>query len=319
MIANERLKLVVSETRCEARDVLWVELRAANGGSLPAFTPGSHLELRLPAGLLRHYSLCNDPGERDRYCLAVGLAANSRGGSRHIHRELRAGSTLDCSLPRNNFPLDPDAPRVVFVAGGIGITPILSMIHSCEARARPWQLHYAARSRQRTAFYEWLSSHHRSKCHFHFDDEAGGWFDASAALGDIAPDAAIYCCGPAPLMSSVQALTAQRAPGRAHFEWFSAEAAPPPDTHRSFTIVLASSGRRLEVPPHQTILDVLEAHGEGVPFSCREGLCGTCKTGVIAGLPDHRDHVLSPEEQASNRVIAVCVSRATSDVLELEL
>lgn len=319
MAPPDRLTLKVSAIHCEARDVLVLELRDPDGGALPPFTPGAHLEIQLPGGLIRHYSLCNDPAERDRYCLGVGLARDSRGGSRYIHQQVRLGTQLTVSAPRNNFPLELAAEDYVFIAGGIGITPIMAMIRSCVATNRRWQLFYCTRNRQRTAFYEDLRALAPDRCHFHFDDEQEGrLFDVAAALGKVPGTAHLYTCGPEPLMKAVEAAAADRPPDRVHFEWFTA-AAVDTTADTPFTVILRDSGTRYEVPPGRSILEVLEDHGAGVPYSCREGLCGTCRTTVLAGLPDHRDSVLSAAERASNSEMMICVSRARSATLELEL
>jgi len=313
------LQLVVTDVRSEARDVVVLELRDPQGAALPPFTPGAHLEVYLPNGLIRHYSLCNDPAETDRYCLGVGLAKDSRGGSRFMHQNLRVGAKLSTSAPRNNFPLELAAEEFVFIAGGIGITPILSMIRSSIAAHRPWRLFYCARNRQRAAFYEDLSILAPERVHFHFDDEQEGrLFDAASALRQASPAAHIYTCGPAPLMKAVEQAASQRPPDRVHFEWFSA-AATETTADAAFTVVLRQSGTRYEVPPGRSILEVLEDHGAGVPYSCREGLCATCRTGVLAGEVDHRDTVLTAAEKAANRDMMICVSRAKSAVLELDL
>jgi len=318
MAADQRLKLRVSALRAEARDVLLIELRDPQGAPLPAFTAGAHLEITLDPGLVRHYSLCNDPVERDRYQLGIGLARDSRGGSKHIHDTVRVGSSLTVSAPRNNFPLDASNDLAVFVAGGIGITPVMAMIRACLASGRPWRLHYCSRNRQRTAFYEDLRALPPDRVHFHFDDEQPALFDAAARLADVPAASHVYCCGPAPLMHAVQAATANRDPARVHFEWFSAGAADT-SADQPFEILLRSSGKRLQVPAGRSILEVLEDAGEGVPFSCREGLCATCRTPVLAGVPEHRDSLLSPAERAANDQMLICVSRAKTALLELDL
>ncbi len=318
MTAEPRLTLQVSAIRCEARDVLLIELRDARGALLPPFTAGAHLEITLDNKLIRHYSLCNDPAERDRYWLGVGLARDSRGGSKQVHETLRVGSMLAVSEPRNNFPLDASNELAVFVAGGIGITPIMAMIRACITAGRPWRLHYCTRNRQRTAFYEDLRGLDPACVRFHFDDEQPALFDAAAALADVPAASHIYCCGPALLMNAVQVATAARATERVHFEWFTAPVIATADD-QPFTILLRNSGKRLEVPAGRSILEVLEEAGEGVPYSCREGLCATCKTPVLAGIPDHRDSVLSAAERAANDQMLICVSRAKSELLELDI
>ena len=319
MAGADRITLNVSGARCEARDVLWLELRDPQGRQLPAFTAGAHLEIHLANGLVRHYSLCNDPVERDRYCLGVGLARDGRGGSKYVHEQLRVGASLSVSAPRNNFPLELAAQESVFIAGGIGITPIMAMIRACIAANRPWRLFYCARNRQRCAFYEDLVALAPDRCHFHFDDEQGGrWFDAVAVLQGISHDAHLYTCGPAPLMKAVEAAAADRPADRVHFEWFTA-AEVDTATDQPFTVILRNSGTQYEVPPGRSILEVLEDHDAGVPYSCREGLCATCRTTVLAGEVDHRDKVLSAAEKATNKEMMICVSRAKTAVLELEL
>lgn len=325
------LALRVHAVRAEARDVLSIELRSAGGSALPPFTPGAHLEITLPAGadgrpaLVRHYSLCNSAAETHRYVVAVGLAPASRGGSLAVHEQLRVGQVLPVRPPRNHFALAEGAAHYRFIAGGIGITPILSMLRWCEAQGQPWSLLYCTRSRVRTAFYEELRAY-GPRVQFHFDDEAGGRpADLAQALSRPVPGEHLHCCGPAPLMRAVQAASAQRPPGTVHFEWFSAgdpapaTQAPAAATDSGFDIVLAQSGQRLHVPPDQSILDTLEQHGIGVPFACREGLCRTCETGLCGGEAEHRDLVLSDAERAAQKTILLCVSRAKSAVLELDL
>lgn len=319
MYATDRLHLTVSEVACEARDVMTIELRAADGRDLPAFAAGAHLEVFLPNGLVRHYSLCNDSRERDRYRIGVGLARNSRGGSRFIHQHVRVGTTLAVTAPRNNFPLDPGEDRCLFIAGGIGITPILAMIRACAVRGRDWRLAYCCRNRQRAAFYEELADMGGGRCRFHFDDEqAGQLFDVRAALADLPRRAHVYCCGPVALMEAVRAATAGLPGDQVHFEWFAAPAAEAPPG-KSFQVILRSTGARFDVPPGKTILEVLEEHGAGIPAACREGLCATCRTGVLEGIPEHRDLVLSQAERDANDQMMICVSRSKTDVLVLDL
>lgn len=313
------LRLTVADVACEARDILRVELRARDNRDLPRFEAGAHLEVHLPDGMIRHYSLYNDPDDEQRYCFAVARITDGRGGSAYIHQSLRVGMEMVVSTPRNNFPLDEGDAPCVFIAGGVGITPILSMIQACEARARPWRLYYAARNRQRAAFYEVLQGHFPDQCHFHFDDEAGGApMDVPAVLADIPDDRHIYCCGPTPLMEAVKQGTCARAPQTVHFEWFSAPELPTsPD--KAFDVVIASTGACYPVPPGKSILDVLEAHGALIPSACQEGLCATCRTRVLEGVPEHRDCVLTQAEREANDQMLICVSRAVTDRIVLDL
>lgn len=329
---TERLTLQVADVRAEARDVVLLELRAASGVALPPFEPGAHLEVELPNGLVRHYSLCSDWREREHYLVGVGRALNGRGGSQYIHQHVRRGMSLKASAPRNHFALDAQARGFVFVAGGIGITPIHAMVQWCEANRRPWRLVYAARSRQRAAFYEALREL-PDRVQFHFDDENAGLLDVQAALAGVEPGERIYCCGPAPLVKAVREATAHLPEGTVKFEFFTAPADARPQARQeagpaaapvgaadgAFRIELRRSGKCLDVPAGQSILEVLERHGHEVPFSCREGLCRTCETPIVEGTCEHRDYVLSSDERAAGKSLMVCVSRSLQPLLVLDL
>jgi vanillate O-demethylase ferredoxin subunit len=309
----------VADVRAEALDVMTIELRAAGAGQLPPFEPGAHLDLHLPNGLIRQYSLTNDWRERDRYVIGVARVADSRGGSSFVHSSIRAGMPLTIGGPLNNFALDPDAGRFLFIAGGIGVTPIMAMIRWCVAKSKPWRLIYAARSRQRAAFYEELCALARDSAQFHFDDESGQVLDVAAAIAGLQDGERIYCCGPTPLMDAVKTLTAHLPADAVRFEYFSVPQSDEPRESNAFKVRLERSGVELEVPEHKSILEVMEEHGIEHPFSCREGLCGTCLTDVLAGEPDHRDYVLSDEERASGKTMTICCSRSKSPQLVLDL
>ncbi|MGE7991729.1 PDR/VanB family oxidoreductase [Pseudomonas sp. NPDC089554] len=315
---DEVLTLQVTDRVAEAKDVVVLELRSPTGELLPAFSPGAHIELHLPDGLVRQYSLCNDAQERHRYCVGVGLSPTSRGGSRHVHQVLRVGDRLQVSPPRNHFPLVPDAPELVFFAGGIGITPIWSMIQRCQANGRPWHLYYLVRSRERAAFMQVLAPF-GERVTLHADDEAGGLFDIAGAVGRQAANVHFYTCGPAPLMLAVEAATRRFPEHQVHFEWFTPRHELHTETGRPFTVKLARSGQTLEVPADKSILQVLEANGLRVESSCREGTCASCETCVLEGTPEHRDSVLSAAERSRNEVMMICVSRALSPHLVLDL
>ena len=317
--AQQSLTVQVTDVRAEACDVMTLELRAIGGGELPPFEPGAHLDLHLPDGLVRQYSLTNDWRERDRYVIGVGRAADSRGGSEFVHTAIRAGMQLKISAPRNNFPLDPQAESFLFIAGGIGVTPIMAMVRWCVANRKQWRLIYAARSRQRTAFYEELCALGRDCIHFHFDDERGQVLDASQAISEWVEGERIYCCGPDPLMHAVKSLTEHLPSGAVRFEWFTAPQVDEDLPSDSFEVELVRSNKKLLVPGDKSILEVLEENGFDIPFSCREGLCGTCVTNVCSGEPDHRDFVLSDEERESGKLMTVCCSRSRSPVLALDL
>lgn len=312
------LPLRVTGVAAEARDVLRLELSDAAGRELPEFAPGAHIVLHLPNGIARQYSLVNDWRERHRYVLGVGRAPASRGGSEYVHTALRTGTEIICSAPSNNFHLAPDASHYVFIAGGIGITPILSMIRWCEAMGKSWELVYAARSRPRMAFYEELSAY-RSRVRFHCDDEQDGSLPVAHLMAGVPEHAHVYCCGPAPLMEAVKGAPTAVPPQALHFEWFSAAAQEAPAAAAGFWIDLQRSGQSFLVPPDQSILEVLEHNGHEVPFSCREGLCGTCETPVCGGEVDHRDYVYPESQRAGLQSMLVCVSRARSQRLVLDL
>lgn len=315
------LLLKVARVQAEAKEVMRLELVPARGEALPAFEPGAHIAVQLPGGLVRHYSLCGDWRDRSRYVLGVGRAAGSRGGSEFLHAQVREGMDLRCGSPVNNFPLVPDAPAYLLIAGGIGITPLLAMARWCDAHGKPWRMVYAARSRQRLAFYEELRAF-GDHVAFHCDDEAGAPLDVAALLAGVAPGTEVYCCGPAPLMDAVRAAGARLPPERLHFEYFSAPAGgiEASETQpEGFWIDLKRSGTSFHVPPGRSILEVLEDNGYEVPFSCREGLCGTCETTVCEGEPEHLDYVYPPSQRASLTTMLVCVSRAKSSRLVLDL
>lgn len=316
------LQLRVAALGAQALDVVRVELVDPAGAPLPAFEPGAHVVLHLPGKLQRQYSLAGDWRDLSRYVLGVGLPAQSRGGSRHVHQQLRVGDTVACSPPANHFPLVPDAMDYLFIAGGIGITPLLSMARWCQAVGKPWRLVHAARSRVRLAFYEEMRAL-GGETVWHCDDEQGAPLAVQTLMSEVMPGTHVYCCGPAPLMEAVQAYGAHLPAGTLHFEWFSAPAADAASAGEagggSFSIELQRSGVTLRVPPDRSILEVLEQHGHEVPYSCREGLCGTCEVGLCEGEPDHRDYVYPPDQRGQLRSLLVCVSRARSPRLVLDL
>lgn len=317
---HERLSLEVTDVQAEARDVVLIELRATDRSLLPPFEPGAHVEVTLPNGLVRHYSLTNDWRERDRYVVGVGRAPNSRGGSSYLHQAVRCAMTLSVGAPRNNFALDQTAGRYLFVAGGIGITPIVAMIHLCEAQCRPWRLVYAARNGQRAAFYETLQAY-GERVRFHFDDLHGGVLDVREVLAGVGEDEHVYCCGPQPLIGAVQTHSPHLASSRVHFEYFGAPVEPARAAAPAggFELQLRKSGLSLWVPRDKSILEVLEENGLTVPSACRKGVCRSCECTVCDGDVEHLDYVLSDEERHEGRSMMVCVSRSKSGMLVLDL
>ena len=318
------MELIVSQITHEAQDVLGLELKAPSGQALPPFVAGAHIDVHLPNGLCRQYSIANAPSERHRYVLGVGLRPASRGGSAFIHRQLQVGQRLKVGPPRSLFGLSEGADQHLFVAGGIGITPILSMVAACQARAQPWRLLYCVRSRAKAA-YAWPLAQIGSKhIVLHVDEETGGQPpDLSEFLGAPAPGVHVYCCGPSGLMNAVENRARQAGYGQEqiHFERFSADGAQPGSTQsqQAFTAVLHRSGLRVPVAHDMSLLDALEQHGVSIPYACREGLCRSCEVGIVSGQADHRDHVLSEHERVTQRCVLPCVSRSLGPELVLDL
>ncbi|MCG4454931.1 PDR/VanB family oxidoreductase [Pseudomonas sp. MMS21-TM103] len=303
-----------------AHAVLDIQLVADDGQPLPEAQAGSHIDVRLPNGLIRQYSIHEYSFEAASYSIGVGLSEPSRGGSAFIHERLEVGDVLEIGAPRNNFPIEPGARSYLFIAGGIGITPILSMIRWCAANSKPWALLYCVRSRARAAYIEYLPG--GGKLVLHADDEQAGRPDLQTFLRQACADDQVYCCGPALLMDAVGNVAQGYLPSaQVHFELFSApeSSAQQDGPNKSFIVELAQSGFELTVPADSSLLDVLEAAGILVPYSCREGLCRTCECEVLEGEVDHRDYVLSDAERASNKVMLQCVSRAKSEKLVLDL
>ena len=311
------LRLTISRRLNGAEGVVVLDLRDPSGGELPDWEPGAHIDLTLPNGLTRQYSLCGDPTDRSRWRIAVLREPQSRGGSEHVHAALEEGTGVDVRGPRNHFQLVP-SPRYLFVAGGIGITPILAMLTALERSGADWELHYGGRSRRSMAFLESLEETTGNRVQLHPQDEVG-LIDLARILGTPRPDTLVYCCGPEPLLQAVERSCAPWPPGSLHTERFSPKAVDEPMLAGPFEIELAKSGRALTVPPNKSIMEVLQEAGVPVPFSCQEGTCGTCETPVLEGMVDHRDSLLTPDEQAANDTMFVCVSRAVSSKLILDL
>ena len=295
------------------------ELVAPAGGLLPPFTAGSHIKVRVPNGELRKYSLCNDPGERHRYLITVKRELAGRGGSVSLVDGAREGDIVPGSAPDNAFPLVATASRHLFIAGGIGITPIRSMICSLgEQPNTPWTLYYLTRAPETTAFLQELSSPELRRdvlIHHDYGDSAQS-FDLWPALERHPPGAHLYCCGPRELMEAVRDMCGHWPRPNVHFESFTEGGSVRRDD-RPFVVRLARSGRAFEVPVGKTILEILRNSGCSVTSSCESGTCGTCRTVLLAGAADHRDMVLLPEEMSGQ--IMICVSRARSGELVLDL
>lgn len=311
------LTLRLSAIRYAAAGINLYEFTPLDAAMLPAFSAGAHIDLHLLNGLVRQYSLCNSPTERSRYVVGVKRDLNSRGGSRCVHDELRAGSVLQVSGPRNNFELHEDAPHTTLIAGGIGITPMASMVHRLRALGSPFELHYSVRQREEAAFLELLAG---DTLHLHVDAEQGGApLPVAAIVADAPAGSHLYCCGPGPMLDAFEAaaLNLARPPAQVHVERFTPVQAAA--VAGGFTVKLARSGGSVYVAPGQSILETLRAGGIEVQASCEHGICGTCETRVLAGTPDHRDSLLSNQEKAANNVMMVCCSGSKEDILVLDL
>ncbi|MGV9657079.1 PDR/VanB family oxidoreductase [Streptomyces koyangensis] len=306
------LELEVVALRLESEGVLSVELADPGRRLLPAWEPGAHLDLWLPEQV-RQYSLAGDPGDRYRYRIAVLREPASSGGSRYVHETLRVGELLEVGGPRNNFPLLA-ADRYLFIAGGIGITPLLPMIHRAEADGRDWRLLYGGRSRRSMAFLSELAPYAEKVEPRPFDEF--GHLDLRAALGEPTEDLAVYCCGPEGLIAAVEEQCGAWPAGTLHVERFSARPRDDEDDLRPFELILSRSDRRLPVPAHCSALDVLDAAGVAVPNACRDGVCGSCELPVLKGRPLHRDSLTGPDR---TEAFLPCVSRAQTPELVLDL
>ncbi|MGW0651800.1 PDR/VanB family oxidoreductase [Streptomyces umbrinus] len=308
-------ELVVERRDLAAEGVLALTLRHPLGEELPAWEPGAHIDVVLGPDLERQYSLCGDPADRHSWRVAVLREPDGRGGSAHVHGQLEAGGKVRVRGPRNHFALQP-SPRYRFVAGGIGITPILPMLAEAEAAGAEWTLLYGGRTRNSMAFVEELSPY-GDKVRIAPQDEAG-LLDLAAELGTPQPGTLVYCCGPGPLLDAVEERCAQWPKGSLHVERFQPKVQET-GADTEFEVVLERSGRTLTVPADVSVLDTVRSAGVEVLFSCTEGTCGTCETDVLEGTPDHRDSVLTDEERETGETMLICVSRCRGKRLVLDL
>ncbi|MFR0356021.1 PDR/VanB family oxidoreductase [Streptomyces sediminimaris] len=305
-------ELVVERRESAADGVLALTLRHPLGEDLPAWQPGAHVDVLLGPELERQYSLCGDPADRSAWRVAVLREPAGRGGSARVHEQVGEGDKVRVRGPRNHFRLEP-AARYRFVAGGIGITPILPMLAAAEAAGAEWTLLYGGRTRGSMAFVQELARY-EGRVTVVPQDESG-LLDLDAALADLPDGTLVYCCGPAPLLDAVE----ERCPAeRLRVERFTPKEQPAGD-NGAFEVELAQSGRTVTVPPDVSVLDAVRAAGVEVLFSCTEGTCGTCETDVLEGTPDHRDSVLTDAERRSGETMMICVSRCRGKRLVLDL
>jgi vanillate O-demethylase ferredoxin subunit len=313
---QEQRLVRVAGRRPVALDVVCLDLKPADRRPLEPFEPGAHVDLFAPNGQMRQYSLCGDPGDASRYVIAVKREAAGRGGSASMHDDVEVGTALGMQGPRNFFPLAPQAAHSIFIAGGIGITPIRAMIAALAAAGASWELHYCARSEAHAAFYAELAALAPERVKPYFSEAP--LLDAAALLREVRRGAHVYCCGPEPLMKAVEKAAAHWPEGTVHFEWFAAPKQDWPE-NRAFTVECARSGLTLEVPAARTILQVVREQGIDVVSACEEGVCGTCETRVLEGVPEHRDVLLTPAEREAGASMMICISRAKTQKLVLDL
>jgi ferredoxin-NADP reductase len=299
-----------------AESVVALTLHDLDGHPLPRWEPGAHLDLILGSAATRQYSLCGDPDDHHVWRLGILRDPNGSGGSLYVHDQLQTGDIVRIRGPRNNFPLAA-SPRYLFIAGGIGITPILAMIRSAEAAGAQWRLVYGGRRRASMAFLDELAAYGDRITVWPQDEK--GFIDLDGLLGQPEPDTKVYCCGPEPLLNAVEQRCTAWPKGSLHVERFVAKPLTKPVLQEAFEVHLAQSDLTLTIPPDTSILGAIEQAGIGVLSSCREGTCGTCETPLLEGVPDHRDSVLDQEARDANDCMMICVSRACTPRLVLDI
>jgi vanillate O-demethylase ferredoxin subunit len=315
------LRVRVARKSTEALDIVSLELVSVGNETLPPFSAGSHVDLHLPNGLIRQYSLCNDPRESHRYLLCILRDPASRGGSHAVHHLINEGDELRVSAPKNHFALARGTQHSLLLAGGIGVTPILCMAERLAALSASFEMHYCTRAPERTAFRQRIAdSSFANRVQFHFNSAAPQQqFNLEKLIASVVPGTHLYVCGPKGFMDAV--LAAARAQGwsedRLHYEFF-AGAAPTTDG-QAFQVRLAISNRTVDVSAGQSVVAALAGIGVEIPVSCEQGVCGTCLTRVLDGEPDHKDMYLTPQEQARNDQFLPCCSRSRSALLVLDL
>jgi ferredoxin-NADP reductase len=316
METEQQINVVVQTITQEAEGVISLRLAAVDGRELPSWTPGAHIGLLLDGHMERHYSLCGDPSERFHWRVAVLREPVSRGGSAWLHASLQPGDVLRATGPSNQFAL-VDAASHIFVAGGIGITPLLPMMRELEQRGSAWRLLYGGRQRGSMAFVKELEAY-GERVRIQPEDEQG-LLDLKRWIGEPQPHTVVYSCGPERLLAAVEAQCEAWPEGALHIERFRAKPGALEGASGSFEVVLAKSQRSCHVAEGETIIEALDRIGIHVPRSCGEGTCGTCLTPVIDGIPDHRDSFLMGKKRAANKSICVCCSRAATPRLVLDL
>lgn len=306
----------VQEKSAVSDCVVALTLTRVDGEPFPRWEPGAHVDLMLGEAATRQYSLCGDPADHHMWRLGILRDPESRGTSRYVHEVLKPGDIARIRGPRNNFPL-VDAPDYLFIAGGVGITPILPMIAEAEDVGANWSLVYGGRTRSSMAFLDVLAPH-GDRVAVRPQDETGR-LDLNGLLGSPQPNTKVYCCGPEPLLRAVEQHCAAWPAGSLHVERFATKPLAEPARSESFEVVLSASALTLTVPPGRSILDVVEEAGVDPLYSCGEGTCGSCETPVLEGEPDHRDSVLTDDQKVANDCMMICVSRSRTPRLVLDL
>jgi len=316
---EEFFDVEVRSIQRESSSVVSLRLEHPLGEDLPEWKPGSHVDVLLPNGILRQYSLCSDLADRTSWRLGVLRETEGRGGSAYVHDELKPGTKIQLRGPRNNFGLEP-AASYVFIAGGIGITPVLPMVREAAERGVPWRLVYLGRSRESMAFLEEIQAL-GGNVDIHADDESG-LYPLAELLGGLDESTHVYACGPGPLLNVLQSIAEEwEDSARFHFERFTAGGDPSalPKRGDSPFVVELTDGTEILVGQDETILQALENAGINQPNSCREGICGTCETHVLGGEIDHRDSLLSDEEREAQDTMMICISRCKGNRLHLDI
>jgi len=316
------LQVLVNRKAVVADGICSFEMRLASGEPLPAFTAGAHVDVYLPSGEVRQYSLCNAPEERHRYLIGVLKDPHSRGGSKSMHERVEQGQTLQISVPRNLFPLAIEGKRHLLIAGGIGITPMMAMAQELHRQGADFELHYCFRSRDRAAFLDWLeNAAFAERVSLHDDSSAPPThLDAGVLLQNPEAGQHLYVCGPGGFMDYILtcAATAGWPQAQVHREFF-ASAPIDHDGDQPFEVELAQSGQLFQIPADRSVFEVLDEAGIAIETSCEQGICGSCITRVLHGTPDHRDQFMTDAEHARNDQFTPCCSRAKSPRLVLDL
>lgn len=314
-IGDRAISAIVDRRREIAEGIVELVFRAADDGDLPRWEPGAHVDIVLDDGEIRQYSLCGDPADHTTFTVAVLLEKEGRGGSRRIHEELRAGTSVELRGPRNHFPLH-ESQRYLFIAGGIGVTPLIPMMRAVEAAGAEWRFVYGGRSESTMGYVDDLRE--LGDRVTIWPEDVNGLIDLDGLLGTATRETLVYSCGPEPLLAAVEERCQSWPQGTLNIERFTAiQIDTSADT--GFEVELAQTGITVHVPEDRTILEVVNEAGIYVPTSCTEGTCGSCETPILDGTAEHRDVVLSPEEQDAQETMMICVSRASCPRLVLDL